>query len=78
MNEVTQILLAISGAFIGGTAVIVSLFLWVRSEANSDRRYFQQIQSEDRKDILNLIRAMEHEIKDFHYKITSERGVSKK
>ena len=69
MEEITQIMFAIGGSFIGMIAVIVSLFLWIRSEANADRRYFQQIQSEDRKDILNLVRSIEQEVKDFHLKM---------
>jgi len=57
-------------------AIILSMFgmfLWVRSEANSDRRNFQGIQREDRKDLLNTTRNLElilqgiqQEMKDFH------------
>ena len=56
-------------------AVIVSLFLWLRSEANADRRHFQDIQKEDRKDLLQMVSAikeevsaMQTEMKDFHFK----------
>lgn len=45
------------------------MFLWVRSEANNDRRVMQQIQREDRKDILELIRSIELEMKDFHNRL---------
>ena len=57
-------------------AIILSMFgmfLWVRTEANNDRRYFSQIQREDRKDLLEISRNLEtimngiqQEMKDFH------------
>ena len=40
----------------------LTLWLWNRTESNADRRTAH----EDRKDILNLIRAIEYEMKDFH------------
>lgn len=49
MNE--QILSLI----VGNMAVILPLFLWVRSEANSDRR-----------DIMQLIKSIDLGMKDFH------------
>ena len=58
---------------LGSTGAIIlsmcGLFLWVRSEANNDRRAMQQIQREDRKDILELIRSIELEMKDFHNRL---------
>jgi len=52
---------------------MVSLFLWLRSEANSDRRQLQAIQREDRKDLLqigknleSMVSAIQLEMKDFH------------
>ena len=57
-------------------AIIISMivmFLWLRTEANADRRESRTIQSEDRKDIMNLVRAIQEdvkaiqsEMKDFH------------
>ena len=40
---------------LGNGALILPLWLWSRTEANSDRR-----------DILNLIRSIQDEMKDFH------------
>jgi hypothetical protein len=40
----------------------ITLFLWARHEAGEDRKIY----SEDRKDILNLMRSIEQEMKDFH------------
>lgn len=73
MGDALTIILTLGGLFFGGIAVMVSLFLWLRSEANDDRRHITEVQAADRKDILNLIRAIEKnvrsievEIKDFH------------
>ena len=60
-------------AIIGSTATIIlsmlGIFLWVRSEANNDRRSMQAIQREDRKDLLELIKAIQFEMKDFHTRL---------
>lgn len=45
--------------FVGST---VGLFFWNRSESNADRREA----AADRRDMLQLIRNIEIEIKDFH------------
>jgi hypothetical protein len=63
------VLIAIIGSTIAIITVIISMFFWLRSEANADRRHFQDITREDRKDILTLIKSIEMEIKDFHYKL---------
>lgn len=55
----------IFGLIIGNMAIIFPLFLWNRSEANADRRDAAR----DRKDILQLIHAIQDEIKDFHYRL---------
>lgn len=49
------IIIAIVGSSIGIIGVTIALMLWVRGEANADRR-----------DIVNLIFAIKEEIKDFH------------
>lgn len=41
------------------------MFLWIRSEANSDRREA----AADRRDILQLINAIKDEMKDFHARL---------
>lgn len=63
------LIIAISGTGASIVAVTVAMFLWLRSEANSDRRHFQEVQREDRKDMLGMIRSIELEMKDFHYKL---------
>jgi hypothetical protein len=68
-----EILIAISASTFTIIAVIISLFLWLCSEGNSDRRNLYDIQREDRKDLLqitrnieNVITAIQQEMKDFH------------
>jgi len=74
-------------AILGSTfAIIFSMFgsfLWVRSEANSDRLALSSIQREDRKELLQIsrnieiiIKEMQQESKEFHLRICAieERG----
>ena len=61
----TGIIIAIAGSTVAIIGVIISMMFWVRGESNDLRKD----QRDDRKDILELIRAIEFEIKDFHYKI---------
>lgn len=56
--------IAIVGSAIALVGTVVALFLWNRSEANADRR-----------DIFNLVRAIQEEMKDFHYRLLEiEKG----
>lgn len=71
-----SLVIAIVGSAIAIVGVVVGMFLWLRGEANSDRRKFDEIQREDRKDLLqisknieNAIYAMQNEMKDFHYQL---------
>lgn len=52
------IIIAIVGSVLANIGVIIALFLWNRSEANSDRR-----------DIVNLVLAIKEEMKDFHERL---------
>lgn len=51
----TEVIALMGGVFVANMGVIIPLFLWIRSEANADRR-----------DILQLIRDVQKEMKDFH------------
>lgn len=69
-------LIAVLGSTFTILAVMISLFLWLRSEANNDRRDMHHIQREDRKDILQIARnlettmqAIQNEMKDFHNRL---------
>lgn len=55
---VITIVLTGMGIIIGMGAIVITLFIWNRGEANSDRR-----------DIVNLIIAIKDEIKDFHERL---------
>ena len=44
----------------------LAIFFWLRTEANADRRQIQQESAADRRDILQLIREIKEELKDFH------------
>lgn len=78
-------LAAILGSAFAIIATMVSLFLWLRSEANADRRSFQEIQRDDRKDLLQISRniesmilAIQEEMKDFHGRLCTIEEKSKK
>lgn len=59
------IIIAVVGVGIAMVGVVISMMFWVRGEANSLRIEAKS----DRKDMLNMIRAIENEVKDFHYKL---------
>ena len=59
------VIIAISGSTVAIIGVMIAMMFWMRSEGNSLRTD----QKEDRKDILELIRAIDIEIKDFHYRL---------
>jgi len=59
------LILAISGTGLAMIGVVLGMMFWVRSESNSLR----EDAKEDRKDLLNLVRAIENEMKDFHYRL---------
>jgi hypothetical protein len=69
MESDVGLVVAIVGSAIGIIAVVISMFFWVRSEANNDRRRMDDVQREDRKDLLQISRNIENEIKDFHNKL---------
>jgi hypothetical protein len=47
--------LQVAALIFGNLSFIVPLFLWNRSEANADRR-----------DLVNVVRGIQEEMKDFH------------
>ena len=57
-----QILALMAAVFIANMGVIIPMFLWIRSEANADRKE----SAADRRDFLQLIRNIQDEMKDFH------------
>ena len=55
---------------------ILGMFFWLRTEANNDRREHAAISASDRRDLLQIIREIKDEQKDFHGKLCAieERG----
>lgn len=47
----------------------LALFLWARTESGSDRRQLETIINADRKDMLEILREMKEEMKEFHTKL---------
>lgn len=47
----------------------LAIFLWVRTEANADRREIHAAQRQDRQELLEIIRAIKDDMKDFHGKL---------
>ena len=45
------------------------MFLWQRTETRNDLRELRTEAAADRRDILQLIRGIQEEIKDFHGKL---------
>ena len=65
MNMEIGILIAIVGVGVTMVGVVISMMYWVRSESNSLR----DEQKADRKDFLSLLRGIQKEIQDFHYRL---------
>jgi hypothetical protein len=59
------IIIAIVGTGAALIGVVISMMFWVRQEANSLRAEAK----EDRKDLLQISRNIETEMKDFHYRL---------
>lgn len=51
--------------FLGNSVFTLTLWLWNRSEANSDRREA----ASDRREIHEILRELKDEMKDFHYRL---------
>lgn len=83
MNDLIAIIIAISGLGISMIAVVISMMFWCRQEANSlraeakeDRKGFsdlyresERLLSEHRKEMNQISRNIELEMKDFHHRL---------
>lgn len=80
MQQDLGLIIAIIGSTLAIVGTIIAMFFWVRGEANADRislqadrntdmRNYQEIARQDRNEMLNIIKAIEYEIKDFHYRL---------
>ena len=59
------LIIALVGSTISIIGVVIAMMFWVRSEANTLRVEAK----EDRKDLVQISRNMEAEMKDFHYRL---------
>lgn len=59
------IIIAIVGVGLAMVGVVIAMMFWVRTEANSLRSDAK----EDRKDLVELVHAIQIEIKDFHTRL---------
>lgn len=59
------ILIAIIGSTASIVGVVIAMMFWVRGEANMLRAEAK----EDRKDLLQISRSMEIEMRDFHHRL---------
>jgi hypothetical protein len=65
VNEDVGLIIAIVGVGIAMVGVIIAMMFWVRQESNSLRSEAK----EDRRDLLQISRNIEIEMKDFHYRL---------
>ncbi len=65
MESDLALIIAIAGTGIAMIGVVLAMMFWVRSESNALRGEAK----EDRRDLLDLVRSIELEMKDFHYKL---------
>ena len=79
MGQDLGLIIAIVAGSVTIIAAMLAMFLWLRSEANSDRRHFQDIQRDDRKDLMQISRnlelavnAIQAEMKEFHLKLAKQ------
>ena len=59
MQSDLGLIIAIVGTGLGIIVAMISLSLWVRSEANSDRRYLQDGYSSNKDEIYRIERRLE-------------------
>lgn len=69
MESQLGLIIAIVGSAVAIVGVMIALFLWTRGEANSDRRHFEDENKTLRRDLIDVMRSIDQEIKDFHTKL---------
>jgi hypothetical protein len=65
MNFDVGIIIAVVGSAMANVGVFISVMFWVRSEGNALRAE----QKEDRRELLQVSRNIETEMKDFHHRL---------
>lgn len=71
MTYDTGVIITLIATTMGSTGAILAMMFWCRTEANSLRDQATM----DRREIIDLIRAIDGEVKDFHYRLIEvEKG----
>ena len=65
MEQNLSVIISIAGSSIATVGSIISMMFWVRQEANQLRSEAK----EDRKELLQISRNMEIEMRDFHNRL---------
>lgn len=60
------IIIAVVGSAVAIVGVMLTLFLWNRGESNTDRRHFATEVKELRRELIDVMRGISDEMKDFH------------
>lgn len=63
------IIIALSASAFTIIAAMIAMMLWVRAEANADRRAIDADHKLVRRDLIDCVRAIELEMKDFHMRL---------
>ncbi len=50
----------------GNIAWMLPVFFWLRSESRADARHFDQETKEIRREMIDVMRSIQEEMKDFH------------
>lgn len=66
------IIIAIVGSAVAIVGTVLTLFLWVRGEANSDRKDLSNDIKELRIDLITVMRGISDEMKDFHGRLEKQ------
>ena len=57
------------GIILGNAAWMMPLFLWNRSESRADARHYDAETKQLRRELIDVVRAMQEESKDFHARL---------
>jgi hypothetical protein len=69
MDAEVSLVIAVVGVGIAMVGVVISMMFWVRTEANAIR----EDQKADRKELLQISRNIEMEMRDFHLQLLEMR-----
>lgn len=68
------LIVAVVGVGIAIVGVVISMMFWMRSESNTLR----EEQKSDRRELMQISRNIELEIKDFHYQLLEIQRIKRR